>query len=86
MAPTFQKAPHASAKKGKCVLPVPKGMGAQAKAILQSRQTGGSRADLCRPSKPHSFIVPPGLRAVELVGGVGLEKDILYLAFGMTNE
>lgn len=39
-----------------------------------------------RPSKPHSFIVPPGLRAVELVGGVGLEKGILYLAFGMTNE
>lgn len=44
------------------------------------------RLTFARPSKPYSFIVPPGLRAVELVGGVGLEKGILYLAFGMTNE
>lgn len=46
----------------------------------------GALADLGQVGKPHGFIVPPGLCRVEPVGGVDLEKGILYLAFGMTNE
>lgn len=61
----------------RCVLPVPKGLPPEPGRQVALRLT------FARPSEQHSFIVPP---AAELVGEVGLEKYILYLAFGMTNE
>lgn len=80
----FERLPRPLPTRGRCVLPVPKG---RKKASQNHRPKPGRQVALgltfARPGKQHSFIVPP---AAELVGGVGLEKDILYLAFGMTNE
>jgi hypothetical protein len=67
---------------GRHVLLAPEGNQGPAQALLRSPQTGGL-ADLCQASKPHGFIVPPRQAGVswaaELVGGVGLAKDIFCI-------
>lgn len=74
---------------GRCVLPVPAGserplLGLSSKGHRQV----APRLTVARPASPTVSPFHPGRRAaaVELVGGVGLGKDILYVASGMTNE